>query len=683
MHNDNAFYARPGMAAFGNTGMAGAATKARTGSSADACGDPCPPACPRCGGLQCLCRPRFFAGQLLTDDTLNQLSRYIVEKNKLHNRHLQGWGVACGLEVSCDPCNPQQVTVSTGYALAPCGDDIVVCNDQAVNICELIDACTPQRQPRCDPPYERAPQDCRGDNNRWVLAICYHERPSRGVTALLGAGDSSCKSPCRCGGSSGCLSCGGSGCGGGAACGCGGQGAPANCSTAGTAQTNYNSQPRKTRQLNCEPTQVCEGYRFVAYPAPKDTGLTPFPGLDFAGGSAGFLNRLMAWLFTNRARFGPLIERLLCCMASAQDLLQAWGKGQKIAGPQALQAYVQYAQAMVDFTNEFTVHNCAFVAKAARLYDSAIEFANRAGDGAQLTDAELAHVRSQMDQLDVTLMDIVSECLCSALLPPCPAPAQDNCVPLAVVTLRGNSCQVVDICNWQERKLLITWPSVSYWLSWLPWHCLRDAIARFCCGTGRNSVVQQMLGLVLGVSVLGAACGKTQAGQAGNAAGVGNANNGVGQPAAGQPVNHAIGQPAIAARVAAHVAGNPAVAEQAVQDDDFVMQLLEKFDRTRSGNAAAPAWVKLAARASDGSLLDDLASVGGAGGVADMQAQVTALIRTVQSQQVQLDALQKRAPGQPGFAAPVVKAVAKTPAVKVAVKASAKKVTKPSPRRPK
>src|SRR5690242_3026460 len=70
----------------------------------------CPPPCPVCGGLECLCRPRFFAGQLLTADDLNRLEGYILQKNKLHNRYLHGWGVVCGLEVDCHPC-PGYVTV--------------------------------------------------------------------------------------------------------------------------------------------------------------------------------------------------------------------------------------------------------------------------------------------------------------------------------------------------------------------------------------------------------------------------------------------------------------------------------------------------------------------------------------------------------------------------------------------
>ena len=60
----------------------------------------CAPApCPECGGLECLCRPRFFAGQLLTDEDLNLLDRYIVGKGKLRNRYLHGWGVVCGTRV--------------------------------------------------------------------------------------------------------------------------------------------------------------------------------------------------------------------------------------------------------------------------------------------------------------------------------------------------------------------------------------------------------------------------------------------------------------------------------------------------------------------------------------------------------------------------------------------------------
>src|SRR6476659_9414668 len=98
------------------------------------------PVCPACGGLECLCRPRFFAGQLLSEEDLNRLDHYIQAKNRLHNRFLHGWGVACGLEVVCGVCGPDHghVTVKPGYALSPCGNDIVVCKTESVDVCDLI-----------------------------------------------------------------------------------------------------------------------------------------------------------------------------------------------------------------------------------------------------------------------------------------------------------------------------------------------------------------------------------------------------------------------------------------------------------------------------------------------------------------------------------------------------------------
>src|SRR5512134_2333685 len=97
------------------------------------------PVCPACGGLECLCRPRFFAGQLLTEEDLNRLDHYIVAKQKLHNRYLHGWGVVCGLDVVCDDCGEGSVIVQPGYALSPCGEDVIVCGDQRVPVCDLID----------------------------------------------------------------------------------------------------------------------------------------------------------------------------------------------------------------------------------------------------------------------------------------------------------------------------------------------------------------------------------------------------------------------------------------------------------------------------------------------------------------------------------------------------------------
>ena len=106
----------------------------RQGQSPTAC-PPEPCVCGTCGMLECLCRPRFFAGQVLTADDLNRLDGYIRGKHRLHNRQLHGWGVVNGLEVTCNPCG-DGVAVGCGYALSPCGDDIVVCEAVSVTASE-------------------------------------------------------------------------------------------------------------------------------------------------------------------------------------------------------------------------------------------------------------------------------------------------------------------------------------------------------------------------------------------------------------------------------------------------------------------------------------------------------------------------------------------------------------------
>src|SRR2546421_11132 len=55
-------------------------------------------------GSAAFTRPRFFAGQLLTEDDLEQLTAYITGKARLRNRMLFGPGVVSGLHVVCGPC---------------------------------------------------------------------------------------------------------------------------------------------------------------------------------------------------------------------------------------------------------------------------------------------------------------------------------------------------------------------------------------------------------------------------------------------------------------------------------------------------------------------------------------------------------------------------------------------------
>src|SRR6185436_9148747 len=88
----------------------------------------CARECETCS-TETLVRPRFFSGQLLTDEDLQALNEYVLAKNRLQNRYLVGPGVVCGLLVNCDPCGGGKVTVQPGYAIDCCGNDIVLACD--------------------------------------------------------------------------------------------------------------------------------------------------------------------------------------------------------------------------------------------------------------------------------------------------------------------------------------------------------------------------------------------------------------------------------------------------------------------------------------------------------------------------------------------------------------------------
>ncbi len=142
-----------------------------------------PKTCPTCGGVECFERPRYFCGQLLTDKDLDAAQRYVIEKNKLHNRYLVGTGVVCGLAVRCDPCDECAVTVEPGHAIDCCGNDIVLCEQAPFNVCEYIEKCL-REKPVCE---DKIPPRLRCDKvpKEYCLIVSYNEEPARPMTALI------------------------------------------------------------------------------------------------------------------------------------------------------------------------------------------------------------------------------------------------------------------------------------------------------------------------------------------------------------------------------------------------------------------------------------------------------------------------------------------------------------------
>jgi hypothetical protein len=407
------------------------------------------PVCPACGGLECLCRPRFFAGQLLSEEDLNRLDHYIVAKNRLHNRRLFGTGVVCGLEVVCSPCDPAgggNVIVRAGYALSPCGNDIVVCKEQNVDVCDLINRCRP-RHDECFQPGA-APTECPEGDEDWILAICYQETPSRGITALRGAA-------CTCGAGCGC------GCGGGKTSMQGGTtyaayGAEASCGCGGgtmskTAKTKPAARPGPVPP-QCEPTLVCEGFTFAVYQVPPKE---------------------------RQRDFGALIRRFLCCWQPlAEQLVQLPGAN---ATKQELQDWLlSLIAAMREFLLTEGLYDCDLAAQLAQV-------------ARPTPDQEINPYLQQWQVSALSVLQIVvavfQKCACAALLPPCPPAEMTDCVPIATLTVARAHCRVRRICNIANRRFLVTFPSIEYWLSWLPlfstaWQqgrTFQDLIAEFCC----------------------------------------------------------------------------------------------------------------------------------------------------------------------------------------------------------
>lgn len=127
-------------------------TRSLTVTSAGTDAKPCPCGCAPCEGtccrLDCLVQPRFFCGQLLTDQDLATLVGWARDKFGL-SRYRHGWGVVCGLDVRCasDRKRPLGVSITPGYAMSCCGDDIIICEDATL---DLSDACREEADPCAD-----------------------------------------------------------------------------------------------------------------------------------------------------------------------------------------------------------------------------------------------------------------------------------------------------------------------------------------------------------------------------------------------------------------------------------------------------------------------------------------------------------------------------------------------------
>jgi len=117
-------------------------------------------------------RTDYFHGMLMTERDFREEQIYHIEKRKLLNRMLHGWGVVCGLKVRpTDPPSPN-IIVEGGMALDCFGNEILVCEEQTVDLTVKPCATTAAYDPCAQ--YVLEPQD-----QALYVVIKYDERGTK------------------------------------------------------------------------------------------------------------------------------------------------------------------------------------------------------------------------------------------------------------------------------------------------------------------------------------------------------------------------------------------------------------------------------------------------------------------------------------------------------------------------
>ena len=106
-------------------------------------------------------RPNYFSGKLLTAEDLKLEQDYFLDKIRLHNRCLHGYGVVCGLGIAVGDGASPVVRIEPGCAIDGFGN--------LIEVAETVEA-------RLNP---------RVAQNAYYILLRYKECPSDEVPALL------------------------------------------------------------------------------------------------------------------------------------------------------------------------------------------------------------------------------------------------------------------------------------------------------------------------------------------------------------------------------------------------------------------------------------------------------------------------------------------------------------------
>ena len=328
-------------------------------------------------------QPQFFNGQLLTDADLKAGMRYVIEKNKLHNRYLHGWGVVCGLKVKCYPCcsghgSSGKVVVEPGYAIDCCGRDIVVPGEADFDVAAAVQELTRKKKAAagdCGPAPVQPSSACADKTEKYYLVLKYKEEVARPASALKSNDE---------------------------------------CTVA-----------------RCLPSRIRECYELSL--------------VDYC---------------TLTERYDDnMLSKIAACIKLLMDT------GKKTFGDNfVLQDLFTFKSDLVkefvkDYYKAMNAHvRCELLDELEALKDEESTDPDRVASGLAMDNTAATYNRFQMYYL---LIEALMDCICQAVLKPCPECGRDDVVILATITLKGQ--KIDNICNF-SRRWVMSFPTLFYWL---------------------------------------------------------------------------------------------------------------------------------------------------------------------------------------------------------------------------
>jgi hypothetical protein len=141
-----------------------------------------------CADVECKSgrRNRFFVGKRMTPDSFRVEQSYEIERRRLLNRAIHGWGVVYGLPIElgsplvCPGDGERRLGIGPGLALDPCGRELVQVEKVLLDLSDVLaidqhGCLVPGWGRKCPPvdgtsPWTSAAEDC------WLLSVHYAER---------------------------------------------------------------------------------------------------------------------------------------------------------------------------------------------------------------------------------------------------------------------------------------------------------------------------------------------------------------------------------------------------------------------------------------------------------------------------------------------------------------------------